>query len=157
MKIQKTIPAAIAAAAFAFLSQVASADPVAQGGASAIDRQAAAEPQNSLTLIRNIRGAGARGMRTRGTRGMRTRGVRGTAVRGGPRTIAARRGLGPRRAFVGGRRFGPRRVRVWRNGRWVWGPAFGVGIAAGGGSCYWNCRNAGHGPGFCRANAGNFC
>lgn len=26
-----------------------------------------------------------------------------------------------------------------------------------GGSCYWNCRNAGHGPGYCQAYAYNFC
>ena len=157
MKIEKTIPAAIAAAAFAFLSQVASADPVAQGSASAVDRQAAAASESPLTLIRAIRGGGARGMRAGATRG--------TALRGGPRTFTARRGFGPRRTFAGGRRAvagrrfaGPRRVRFWRNGRWVWGPAVGVGIAAGvGGSCYWNCRNAGHGPGFCRAYAGNFC
>jgi hypothetical protein len=157
MKIGKTIPAVIAAAVFAFLSQVASADPVAQGSASAVDRQAAAAPQSSLTLIRARRGAGVRGTRARG--------VRGTAFRGGPRTVAARRGIGPRRTFVGGRRVvagrriaGTRRVRYWRNGRWWWGPAGGVGIVAGGGgSCYWNCRNAGHGPGFCRTYAANFC
>ncbi|MGO8953711.1 MAG: hypothetical protein ACLPWS_10170 [Rhodomicrobium sp.] len=25
------------------------------------------------------------------------------------------------------------------------------------GSCYWNCRNSGYGPGYCRAYAYNFC
>jgi hypothetical protein len=152
MKIVKTIPAAIAAAAFAFVSQVASADPVAQGSVPAAG-QAAAEPESPFTLVRSVRGGG-----------MRAGGVRGTAIRSGPRTFAARR-VGPGRTFVGGRRAiagrriaGPRRVRFWRNGRWVWGPAVGVGIAAGGGgSCYWNCRNAGHGPGYCSTYAANYC
>jgi hypothetical protein len=157
MNFEKTIPAAIAAAAFAFLGQVASAEPVFQGSAAA-GRELAAEPQSSLTLVRTGQ-RGARGTRAGRPRGVRAGGPRRAAVRGGPRRAAVR-GVGPRRAFVGGpraarRRFaGSRRGRFWRHGRW-YGPAIGVGI--GGGSCYWNCRNAGHGRGFCRANAGRFC
>ncbi len=43
------------------------------------------------------------------------------------------------------------------------GPFVGFGLDYGypdwygGGSCYWNCRNEGHGPRYCQAYAGNFC
>jgi hypothetical protein len=41
----------------------------------------------------------------------------------------------------------------WYGGVWYWwGP---VGVY--GGSCYWNCRNAGFGPGYCSAYSFNFC
>lgn len=71
----------------------------------------------------------------RTTRGMR-RGGRGTPV-----------GTGFRRGRRG----------YWRNGRWFWGvPAVGLGLGFHRG-CYWNCRSAGFGPGFCRARAGRFC
>jgi hypothetical protein len=35
------------------------------------------------------------------------------------------------------------------------GPGFWWG--GGGGSCYWNCRAAGFGPGYCSVYAYNFC
>jgi hypothetical protein len=43
------------------------------------------------------------------------------------------------------------------------GAIFGFGFDYGypglydGGSCYWNCRAEGYGPGFCRANAWEYC
>lgn len=94
--------------------------------------------------------------------------VRGVGPRG--RFVAGRRFAG-RGAFVRGGRFarntrffrGRRFVRVFRGGRWIWAP---VGLYAGwwdgygygyGGSCYWNCRAAGYGPGYCSAYAFNFC
>ena len=33
----------------------------------------------------------------------------------------------------------------------------GYGYGNGGGSCYWNCRAQGFGPGYCSAYAYNFC
>ncbi len=35
--------------------------------------------------------------------------------------------------------------------------ACGIMAMAMGGSCYWNCRAAGYGPGFCSVNAYDFC
>jgi hypothetical protein len=42
----------------------------------------------------------------------------------------------------------------WRGGRWF--PLVGFGLYEGG-SCYWNCREQGYGPGYCRVNAYDFC
>jgi hypothetical protein len=130
-----------------------------------LEHQSAAP--STFTLIRGMRGGGG-GMRMGGMRmgGMRAGGMRMGGMRGmrGPRMAAMR--TGPRRGavvvrrggrgFAGGRRFAG--GRYWRNGRWWYGPA-AVGFVGGigGGSCYWNCRNTGYGPGFCRAYAGNFC
>jgi hypothetical protein len=36
-------------------------------------------------------------------------------------------------------------------GFWDYGPYYD------GGSCYWNCRESGYGPAYCRANAWEFC
>jgi len=38
----------------------------------------------------------------------------------------------------------------WRHGHWFW-------YGGGGGSCYWNCINAGFGPAYCSVNAWRFC
>jgi len=54
---------------------------------------------------------------------------------------------GARWGWRGGRR------GYWYGGVWYWwGP---VGVY--GGSCYWNCINAGFGPGYCSAYSFNFC
>lgn len=42
----------------------------------------------------------------------------------------------------------------WRGGRWYAFDGYGV---AGGGSCYWNCLEAGYSPAYCSANAYDFC
>ena len=60
---------------------------------------------------------------------------------------------GGRSAFNGHRGY-------WRHGHFF--PFYGVGLwdygyGDGGGSCYWNCRSQGYGPGFCSANAYAFC
>jgi hypothetical protein len=55
---------------------------------------------------------------------------------------------GGRSAFYHGRR------GHWRHGHWY--PFYGLGVYAGG-SCYWNCRAQGYGPGYCRAYAYDFC
>ncbi len=57
-------------------------------------------------------------------------------------------GFRGRTAFYNGRR------GYWRGGRWF--PLAGLGIYAGG-NCYLNCRAQGFGPGYCSANAYNFC
>ena len=49
----------------------------------------------------------------------------------------------------------------YRNGRFF--PFIGAGLYGWGwdngwgGSCYWNCRSAGYGPGYCSAYSWNFC
>ncbi len=69
------------------------------------------------------------------------------------------------RGFTGGRRFA-RGNRFHHRNRF--GPFVGYGYdypywdygdyyGYGGGSCYWNCRNSGYGPGYCNAYAYNFC
>jgi len=98
--------------------------------------------------------------------GMGGMGMRGMA-------FSPRAGVGPRFAGVpnaGFNRFG--RVGAFngrhgqrgffRHGRFI---PFGVGVGLwgwddygyGGGSCYWNCRAAGFGPGYCSAYSYNFC
>jgi hypothetical protein len=70
------------------------------------------------------------------------------------RGIHAGRGFAGRTAFFHGHR------GFWRHGHFF--PFVGVGLwgldyGYGGGSCYWNCRAAGYGPGYCSAYAYNFC
>ncbi len=68
-------------------------------------------------------------------------------------------GLGNRAFFPGGHRaFFHSRHGFFRHGHFF---PFGVGfygIGYGyGGSCYWNCRAAGFGPGYCSAYSYNYC
>ncbi len=153
MKIRKSITSAIAVLGFAFFGTAALANPIAQNTASGSATHLTAAP-SAFTLIA-VRG-GRGGFRAGGFRGG---GFRAGGFRGGRAAIV---GGGRRGAFVGGRGFagrrfaGGRRVGYWRNGRW-WGPAaVGVGVGVGG-SCFWNCRNAGYGPGYCSTYAANFC
>ncbi len=77
----------------------------------------------------------------------------------------AGRGIYAGRGFNGGRTALYRGHRgYWRHGRffplvgvglWGWDGDYGYGY--GGGSCYWNCRAAGYGPGFCSVNSESFC
>lgn len=54
-------------------------------------------------------------------------------------------------------------ARHFHQGRRLGGAFIGFGYDYGNpywydnGSCYWNCRNAGYGPGYCQAYAYNFC
>jgi hypothetical protein len=51
----------------------------------------------------------------------------------------------------------------FRHGHFRGGPFIGFGLDYGypywygGGSCYWNCRSLGYGPGYCRAYAWEYC
>jgi hypothetical protein len=67
-------------------------------------------------------------------------------------------GFGGRSAFFHGGRHPAffHGHRFFRHGRFFGAPFYGVGIYGGGG-CYWNCRAAGFGPGYCSAYAWNFC
>ena len=64
--------------------------------------------------------------------------------------------MGHGRSFAGHFRHGH-----FRHGHFHEGPFFGFGLdygyPYGGGSCYWNCRSEGHGPGYCRAYAWEYC
>ncbi|MBI4725159.1 MAG: hypothetical protein HY765_09320 [Rhodomicrobium sp.] len=93
----------------------------------------------------------------------------GAFARSSPRGFMGR-GMVGRQAFAAPRSYW-KGGRYWRHGRWHGKRFFrrGVPIVApffyddyyyGGGytgSCYWNCRNLGYGPGYCRAYAYNFC
>jgi hypothetical protein len=77
----------------------------------------------------------------------------------GPRMGA--RSLGMRAMRMNGRvRFeGGRHHRRRGRGIFIYGDGYGYDgyDDYGGGSCYWNCRRSGYGPGYCRAYAYNFC
>jgi hypothetical protein len=69
-------------------------------------------------------------------------------------------GFGHRAFFHGGRTaFFHGRRGFFRHGHFF--PfavgLYGYGYGNGGGSCYWNCRAQGFGPGYCSAYAYNFC
>jgi hypothetical protein len=128
---KKLIAGALAAFGF-FASQAVLAEPAPAG----FDQ--AANGSSALTLVAGPHG-GAGGHA----------GIAG----GGVHSFA-----GPSRSFAGRNFAGGH----WRHGHF----RRGIGPFAGfwydydygyGGSCYWNCRNAGYGPSYCRAYADNFC
>ncbi len=155
MRMKWITTAAIAAVGFTFLAPGASAGSVAQSGAAAVDNAAIAGAikGNAFELIRSGGGrGGGGGMRGGGGRGMHMRGGGG---RGGMRGTR----MGFRGHMRGGRHFArfhhQHHRRFWRHGRW-YGGTVGYG-GGGGGSCFWNCRNAGYSSNYCRFNSANFC
>ncbi len=60
-------------------------------------------------------------------------------------------------SWARGRHRHHRRVRFFGPGFGDWGYDDWTWTGYGAGSCYWNCRSAGHGPAYCRAHAWNFC
>jgi hypothetical protein len=145
---------AVAAAAFSLTGYAVSAAPVTEAGAASIYHSPVTNPNSTFTLIRrggsgsgggvHMGGARVGGPGIGGTRAM----VRPRGSIGGTRTMVRPGRIGGERA---GFREGRRRFR--RDGRWFWG---GVDVDSGG-SCYWNCINAGYGPGYCRVYAYDFC
>ena len=78
----------------------------------------------------------------------------------------SRGGINSGRAFSTGPRSGRGYVREgrgsygYRRRGYGFAPFVGYGYNDtyyGGGSCYWNCRSSGYGPGYCRSYAVNFC
>ncbi len=160
MFIKKIAVAAVAALGLSLGAYSASAAPQNDGAPAPLN------PQSTFTLIRAGGGGhmggggghmgghmGGMGGHFGGMGGMRMGGMRMGA---GPR-------MGGRYAFAGGRVAGGRyaggrtvfyhgRRGYWRGGRFF--PFFGIYA---GGSCYWNCRAQGFGPGYCSAYAYNFC
>jgi hypothetical protein len=138
MSIKRTVLAAAATLAFsipACAAQISPMNDAVTGGG---------KPQSTLTLI--MHGGGFGGMRPGGF---------------GPRfSPGGHFGFHHPAFFHGGRTaFFHGRRGFFRHGRFF---PFGVGLYGygwgyGGGSCYWNCRAQGFGPGYCSAYAYNFC
>ena len=148
MSIKLNIVAAAAALALPFAAHAASLGPAGQG---TIDGSKA---QSTLTLIMHGGGGGfGGGMHGGGFGPMHMGGM-------GPHFGPGGHFAGHPAFFHGGHPgFFHGRHGFFRHGRFI--PfGFGVGFYGdywGGGSCYWNCRTAGFGPGYCSAYSYNFC
>jgi hypothetical protein len=133
------LTAALAALGLFTASQVAAATTLT----SSLQSQQAA-PGNPIVL--------AMGHGSHGGSGAGYGGGLGPAIGG----FGGRAGIAP-----GGGRFGHR--GHFHHGRRAFygGPFIGWGYDNpywyDSGSCYWNCRNSGYGPGYCQAYAYNFC
>lgn len=167
MKLAHLIAAAVAVS-LPLVS--ASAGPVPRDTAATLKGQT----ESSVTLARNGHGHGSSG----------PRGFSAPRSFSGPRSFSAPRSFSGRRSFSGPRSFnaprsfsgqrhfrqfnrvpdgarrhhrGDHRRGYWRNGRWYWWGVPAIGLGVYGGSCYWNCREAGYSPSYCRVNAADFC
>jgi hypothetical protein len=154
MSIKRTVLAAAATLALsvpAYAAQISPMNDAVTGGG---------KPQSTLTLI--MHGGGGFG----GVHGG------GFAMHGGGFGGMHPGGFGPR--FRPGGHFGFHHPAFFHGGRTAFFHGhrgffrhgrffpFGVGLYGygwgyGGGSCYWNCRTQGFGPGYCSAYAYNFC
>lgn len=158
MSIRQSIVAAAAALLLSLPLNSAFADPV--------NKAAPAAPKSTFTLIRGHSTGGGGGGRSMsmGHSSMGAGSFRSSRSSfSGQRFSSVRPSFGSRFGRVEGRRFEGRRSRGgrtafyngrrghWRNGHW-----YGLGVYAGG-SCYWNCRAQGYGPGYCSAYAYDFC
>ena len=157
MSIKRTMLAAAATLALSVPAYAAEIGPANQGVTSM------SKPPSTLTLIMHG-GGGFGGMHGGGGFGMHGGGFGGMHMGGiGPRfSPGGHFGFGGHRAFFPGGRgaFFHGRHGFFRHGRFF---PFGVGLYgygygdSYGGSCYWNCRTQGFGPGYCSAYAYNFC
>ncbi len=154
MSIKRTVLAAAATLALsipACAAQISPMNDAVTGGG---------KPQSTLTLI--MHGGGGFGGMHGGGFAMHGGGFGGMRPGGfGPRfSPGGHFGFHHPAFFHGGRTaFFPGRRGFFRHGRFF---PFGVGLYGygwgyGGGSCYWNCRASGFGPGYCSAYAYNFC
>ena len=143
--MQKSLTIALAAAGLLAASQVSFANAFAPSSGTNL------AAQESSQIVPVKMGGGGGGGFGHGGGGMgHAGGVHGFAMGHGPN------GHGP--VMGHGRVF----ARHFRHGHFREGPFFGLGLDYGypwygDGSCYWNCRSEGHGPGFCRAYAWEYC
>ena len=154
MSIKRTVLAAAATLALsvpAYAAQISPMNDAVTGGS---------KPQSTLTLI--MHGGGGFGGMHGGGFAMHGGGFGGMHPRGfGPHFgPGGHFGFGHRAFFHGGRTaFFHGRRGFFRHGHFF--PfavgLYGYGYGNGGGSCYWNCRAQGFGPGYCSAYAYNFC
>ena len=152
MSIKRTVLAAAATLALsvpAHAAQISPMNDAVTGGS---------KPQSTLTLI--MHGGGGFGGMHGGGFAMHGGGFGGMHPRGfGPHFgPGGHFGFGHRAFFHGGRTaFFHGRRGFFRHGHFF---PFAVGLYGygyGDGSCYWNCRAKGFGPGYCSAYAYNFC
>ena len=155
--MQKSLTIALAAAGLLAASQVSFANPLAPSPGTSL------APQES-SLMAPVRmggggGGGGGGFGHGGGGGMgnaggvQSFGFAGSSPMAGHGPIM---GHGP--VMGHGRAF----AHHFRHGHFREGPFYGLGLDYGyddwgGGSCYWNCRSAGHGPSYCRAYALEYC
>ncbi|MGO9174362.1 MAG: hypothetical protein ACLP7P_20685 [Rhodomicrobium sp.] len=151
MKLTHLIAAAVAAVCLSLPVQAASAGSVVQEGAALKGQSVSA-----VTLV----GGGPKGPGSwSGSKGPGSwSGSKWSGSKGPGSKWSGSKGPGYKWSGKGvphGARWGWRGGRrgYWYGGVWYWwGP---VGVY--GGSCYWNCINAGFGPGYCSAYSFNFC
>ena len=165
MSIKKLTVAAVAALGLSLGAYAAAAGPVNEGAALS-----SAKAPSTFTLIHGHgggHGGGPGGGPGFGFSGM----SRAPAMSMGGMAFAPQarfaavphagiHSFGRAGAFPGGRHavFFHGHRGFFRHGRFF--PFYGVGLwdyGYGGGSCYWNCRAAGFGPGYCSVYAYNFC
>lgn len=146
------ILAVLAALGLALSGSGASSAPAAQGSPEAPSHGA----KSTFVLIKSHGGGMGRSMGSgmgRSSMGPRMGGSMGPRM--------GTRSLGMRAMRMNGRvRFeGGRHHRRHGRGIFIYGGGYGYDgyDDYGGGSCYWNCRHSGYGPGYCRAYAYNFC
>lgn len=153
MSIKRTMLAAAATLALSAPAYAAQIGPVneAMAGGSA--------PHKTLTLIMHgggggMHGGGFGGMHGGGFGGMHMGGVGPRFSPGGHFAFGGHRAFVPggRGAFFHGRHGFVRHGRFFPFAVGLYGYGYGYG-----GSCYWNCRTQGFGPGYCSAYAYNFC
>ncbi len=169
MSLRSITVAAIAALGLSLGAQSAPAGSLSEGAAPAA---ANAPGSSALIMVRSGGGGGhmgGGGAHMGGIGGMSMGGAgpmhmgpgfMGSRM-GGPGGYSMGRNYGRPGGYAIGRHYAGHGMRGhWRNGRFF--PFVGVGLWGygddwGGGSCYWNCRAAGYGPGYCSAYAANFC
>lgn len=156
---------------FRFAAALAAAGLLAASQVSYAATRAEQSPANSLFVPARLgatRGGFAAGHAIGGGMPMSHAAPMGHAARGGmamshPVPMGhggiARNFAGGQHAFAGHRGVYAHRLHHRRG---FGGPFIGLGYYWGSpyddtGSCYWNCRNAGHGPSYCRAYAYEFC
>lgn len=153
MFLKKRILAAVAALGVTLAAQSAYAEAPVQANTGLAVRAAAKQPVSTFLLIKN--GSHMGGMKMNGMSGMGHMKMNGMS--GGPGMHMKNYGLKNSYSYSGSfHRYGGR----YRRGRgyFVYGYPYGDGYYGyGGGSCYWNCRQSGYGPGYCHAYAYNFC
>ena len=138
----------LAAAATLALSVPACAAQISPGNKSV----ASGEPKSTLTLIMHG-GGGFGGMHGGGGFAMHGGGFGGTHMGGiGPRFGPGGHFRFGHPAFFHGRRGFFRHRHFFPFGVGFYGVGYGYG-----GSCYWNCRASGFGPGYCSIYSWNFC
>jgi hypothetical protein len=162
MVFRVRILAVLAALGLTLSATGASAAPAAQASPEAATGASSHGAKSTFVLIKSHGGGsvGGGGM-SRGMGSGMGRSSMGPRMGGSMGPRMGTRGPGMRAMRMNGRvgYGGGWRHRRHGRGIFVYGDGYGYDgyDDYGGGSCYWNCRRSGYGPGYCRAYASNFC